>query len=99
MKPAVIERFSHIVDAIQRKWGTDYLEIYLNSLMLVDSTRQHRQGFPAEVQMEFLFLLDLHRRVFGKVTPAEIPKPHSSGVFEFRFEEKDEDVWGPNYGR
>jgi hypothetical protein len=63
-EPAAIESFPRVVKALTGLWRYSEGKKYLEELIVVEG-RQHRAGFPVEVQDELMFLyqmlLDQHR--------------------------------------
>jgi hypothetical protein len=54
---AIEQRFSRIATELATRWKRGDIDDYLNSLLLDD--RGNRQGFPAEVLEELMFLSNL----------------------------------------
>ncbi|MDP2833602.1 MAG: hypothetical protein Q8Q28_10015 [Pseudomonadota bacterium] len=54
---AIEQRFSRIAQELATRWNRDDIDAYLNALMLDD--RGNRQGFPADVLEELMFLSNL----------------------------------------
>lgn len=54
---AIERRFSRIAQEIGTRWKVGDIDAYLNSLLLDD--RGNRQGFPADVLEELMFLSNL----------------------------------------
>ena len=57
--PASIEAFPRVVKAITGLWRYAEGQKYLEELIIVESDRQQRAGFPVEVQDELMFLYQL----------------------------------------
>jgi len=54
---AIERRFSRVAQELATRWKRDDINTYLDSLLLDD--RGNRQGFPAEVLEELMFLSNL----------------------------------------
>jgi len=54
---AIEQRFSRIAQELATRWKHDDIDTYLNALLLDD--RGNRQGFPADVLEELMFLSNL----------------------------------------
>jgi len=78
-RSAIEERFPHIARELCALWKTEQIELYLDDLLL--DSRGGRQGFPAEVLDELMFLSGMRwhlRHQIGRVQDFQKP-----GVFSF----------------
>lgn len=77
--PAAIERYPHITQRICALWGYPELRDYLETLVMIETDRGGRQGFPLEVQEELMALcqlvIDHPGLVRFKGTRTVVPKP------------------------
>jgi hypothetical protein len=55
---AALERLRHVVPRVCELWEQDGFDVYVNGL-IADSRDGARQGFPADVQAELMFLIEL----------------------------------------
>jgi hypothetical protein len=73
-KSAIESRFPHIARELGALWHTDQIELYLDSLLI--DTRGGRQGFPAEVLDELMFLSGMRWHIRHEtVMPMDLQKP------------------------
>lgn len=54
-----LEDFPHVIKNISSMWGTMTLETYFQHTLFVED-RPNRQGFPAPVFFELMFLYDIY---------------------------------------
>ncbi|MFZ0255649.1 MAG: hypothetical protein WAN46_08390 [Gammaproteobacteria bacterium] len=71
---AALEAMPHVVDALVAMWGYHECSNYLRKLMVIDSGRDHRQGFSREAFDELVFLYRLIQDNRGSVIEEKMPK-------------------------
>jgi hypothetical protein len=76
---AAIERYPHITQRICALWGHPELKDYLEGLVMIETNRDDRQGFPLPVQEELMALhqliIDHPRLLRFKSLKATAPAP------------------------
>lgn len=72
-RSAIEARYPHIARELSALWQTGQIELYLDSLLI--DTRGGRQGFPADVLDELMFLSGMrwHLNHTGKVQDFQKP--------------------------
>lgn len=73
-RSAIEVRFPHIARALSTLWQTDQIGLYLDSLLI--DTRGGRQGFPADVLDELMFLSGMRWHMLHlEAKPIDFQKP------------------------
>lgn len=71
---AALEAMPHVVNALIATWGYHECSNYLRKLMVIDSERDHRQGFSREAFDELAFLYRLIQDNRGSVVKERMPE-------------------------
>ena len=76
-RSAIEARFPHIARELVKQWHTSRIPLYMDSLLI--DTRGDRQGFPADVLDELMFLSGMlwHLRHMGVVEDFQKPDAFS----------------------
>ena len=72
------EHFPHVLNKLQELSGNESFYEYVDTLLLVEDSRESRKGFPFEAIQEINRIVEQHETVFYliKHKPIDIWSPH-----------------------